>query len=82
MAPILYARAIKASTGNPASGLGLVNAFIYGAMILFPLVAMPLAQLVGSPRLMLMTLIGCGLLLMILLRLRTSRSGLPGHPVE
>ncbi|MEJ7933933.1 MFS transporter [Sphingobium sp. AN558] len=82
VAPILYACVIKASTGNPASGLGLMNALIYGAMILFPLVAMPLAQLVGSPRLMLMTLVGCGLLLMILLLLRTWHSGLPGRPVE
>lgn len=65
VAPILYGCVIKASTGNPATGLGLVNALIYGAMILFPLVAMPLAQLIGSSRLMLMLLAGCGLMLMI-----------------
>lgn len=76
VAPIIYACVIKASTGNPASGLGLANALIYGAMILFPLVAMPLAQLVGSPRLMLMTLVGCGLLLTILFLLPALRTGL------
>jgi MFS family permease len=66
LAPFLYSSVVKASPGNPGSGLGLVNALLYGAMILFPLVAMPFAQLVGGPRPMLMTLVGCGLLLTIL----------------
>jgi MFS family permease len=66
LAPFLYSSVSKVSPGNPASALGLVNALLYGAMILFPLVAMPFAHLVGGPRPMLMTLVGCGLLLTIL----------------
>lgn len=60
----LYAVAIRASgAGSPAAALGLVNALVYGAMILFPLVAMPFAQLVGGPRPMLGTVVLCSLIL-------------------
>ncbi|WP_176599212.1 MULTISPECIES: MFS transporter [Sphingobium] len=66
LAPLLYSSAIKASPGSPASALGLVNALLYGAMILFPLVAIPFAQLVGGQRPMLIALVTCGQLLAVL----------------
>ena len=48
--PTLYSAAIAASPENPGPTLGLLNALLYGSMILFPLAASPLAMMVGGPR--------------------------------
>jgi MFS family permease len=46
--PNLNAAAIAASPDNPGRALGTVNAAMYGAMILFPLIATPLAVHLGG----------------------------------
>jgi MFS family permease len=48
--PNINAAAIHASPRNPGPTLGFVNALLYGAMILFPVIATPLATLLDGPR--------------------------------
>ncbi len=62
-APILYAAAIKASALNPAPALGLVNTLLFGSMLLFPAVAMPLSEALGGAPPMLMAFVLGGLVL-------------------
>jgi predicted MFS family arabinose efflux permease len=47
--PGLNDAAIASSPENPAPSLGLVNALLYGSMILFPLAASPLEAALGGP---------------------------------
>lgn len=48
--PNMNAAAIAASPVRPAPTLGLVNALLYGSMVLFPLIFSQIADALGGPR--------------------------------
>ena len=61
--PGINAAAIEASSQNPGPVLGLCNALYFGSMILFPLIAVPMAERVGGSKVVVLAYACVGLLM-------------------